>query len=373
MKMPRNIVICCDGTGNEIESDLSNVLKLYQISDRDDDQVVFYDSGIGTIGRQNGWTKFRDSAKEVVSGATGQGLDQNVLDAYRFLVSTYQEGDQVFLFGFSRGAYTVRVLAGFIRALGLLHPEQLNLANYALKWYKGISITGEFDNIWRFSEITKARDITIHFLGVWDTVSSVFRPNGKLLSFGFTKKKFPYTVNNDVIKIVRHAVAIDEKRRVFPADLWGGKRQFKSHKFDRTPEDQDVKEVWFAGVHSDVGGGYPESESGLGKIPLNWMVVEAVEAGLRISKSRYGRLVLGNSMKGSKRKYVEPDPNGVKHNSYKYPLKILGAHIRQIPKGAHVHESVKSRINEQENNYQPKNLDINHIEWVMDKDIDELT
>ena len=161
--MAKNIVICCDGTGNEIKENLSNVLKLYQIADRNNDQIVFYDSGIGTIGRQNGWTKFRDIATEIAHGATGQGLDQNVLDAYRFLVLNYKKDDRIFLFGFSRGAYTVRVLAGFIRALGLLHPEQLNLANYALKWYKSISDTGEFKHIWRFSEITKAKILLFIF------------------------------------------------------------------------------------------------------------------------------------------------------------------------------------------------------------------
>ncbi len=365
----RNIVICCDGTGNEIKENLSNVLKLYQIADRNKDQVVFYDAGIGTIGRLNGWTKFRDLVSEIAQGATGQGLDQNVLDAYKFLVLNYQKGDKVFLFGFSRGAYTVRVLAGFIKALGLIKPEQLNLSNYALKWYKSISETGEFEHIWRFSEITKARDITIHFLGVWDTVSSYFRPNGKIKSLGFTKKKFPYTINNDAIKMVRHAVAIDEKRKVFPADLWGSDKRFKSNRFDPSPEVQDVKEVWFAGVHSDVGGGYPETESALAKIPLKWMIVEAVEAGLRISELRYKRLVLGDKSKRSSRIYVAPDPMGMQHDSYKFPLKLLGSHIRKIPKRSLVHESVKLRKDKLNHKYNPVNLNIDDIQWELEKEL----
>ena len=98
--MPKNIVICCDGTGNEIKEELSNVLKLYQLSTRGVDQACFYDPGVGTIGRLNNWTKFRDKIHEVLTGATGYGLDENVIDAYSFLAGTYEDGDNIFLFGF---------------------------------------------------------------------------------------------------------------------------------------------------------------------------------------------------------------------------------------------------------------------------------
>ena len=152
-------------------------------------------------------------------------------------------------------------------------------------------------------------------------------------------------------------MAIDEKRKVFPADLWGPDKQFKSNPFDRTPEEQDVKEVWFAGVHSDVGGGYPESESSLAKVPLKWMIVEAVKAGLEISKSRYKRLVLGNASKQSSRKYVAPDPNGLQHDSFKFPLKLLGTHVREIPKNAFVHETVRLRS-------KMKTINISQLIWI---------
>lgn len=106
--MSKNIVICCDGTGNEIEADSSNVLKLYRLLDKNDKQTVFYDPGIGTIGTQNAWFHYTQQIRQVFSLATGSGLDKNVLDTYRFLVEHYRPDDRIFLFGFSRGAYTVK-------------------------------------------------------------------------------------------------------------------------------------------------------------------------------------------------------------------------------------------------------------------------
>ena len=108
--MPKNIVICCDGTGNQVNANLSNVLKLYRILRKDADQLVFYDPGIGTLSSNDAWSHVKNEAKVIFGLLTGYGLDQNILDAYGFLVDHYIEGDQVYLFGFSRGAYTVRVI-----------------------------------------------------------------------------------------------------------------------------------------------------------------------------------------------------------------------------------------------------------------------
>jgi uncharacterized protein (DUF2235 family) len=124
IEMPRNIVICCDGTGNEIKADLSNVLKLFRVLKKTGPQLVDYDPGIGTLSSSDGWSRLKQKIKLVFGLATGQGLDANILDAYRFLIDNYQDGDQVYLFGFSRGAYTVRVLAGFLNLIGLLEPQQ---------------------------------------------------------------------------------------------------------------------------------------------------------------------------------------------------------------------------------------------------------
>jgi len=137
--MPKKIVICCDGTGNQINSKLSNVLKLFRVLQKNDEQLVYYSPGVGTVGNFDEWQQFKQHVKEVLGLATGYGLDENVLDAYRFLCTHYERGDVIYLFGFSRGAYTVRVLAAFVYVIGLLKPSQLNLAEYAFTAYKKAS------------------------------------------------------------------------------------------------------------------------------------------------------------------------------------------------------------------------------------------
>src|ERR1700750_2917771 len=105
--MPKNIVICCDGTGNEIDTNSSNVLKLFRVLDKNAQQRVYYHPGVGTVGLQSTWGRFKQEARGVLGLATGAGLDEKVLNGYRFLCTHYEDGDRVFLFGFSRGAYTV--------------------------------------------------------------------------------------------------------------------------------------------------------------------------------------------------------------------------------------------------------------------------
>ena len=128
----KNIVICCDGTGNEINENISNVLKLYRCLRKtgktDPPQIVFYDPGVGTLARPDPWRKVLQDTFAIFGLVTGYGLDDNVLKAYEFLVRNYEDGDEIFLFGFSRGAYTVRLLAGFIHKVGLVWPQQSNLA-----------------------------------------------------------------------------------------------------------------------------------------------------------------------------------------------------------------------------------------------------
>ena len=118
----RNIIICCDGTGNEISENISNVLKLYRCLRKTEKteprQLVFYDPGVGTLSRPDPWHKLRQDFSAILGLATGYGLDEKVLQSYQFLVHNYREGDQIYLFGFSRGAYTVRVLAGLIHKVG---------------------------------------------------------------------------------------------------------------------------------------------------------------------------------------------------------------------------------------------------------------
>src|SRR5439155_11673088 len=198
----KNLVVCCDGTGNEISENISNVLKLYRCLRKtgktEPNQVVFYDPGVGTLARPDPWRKLWQDTITILGLATGYGLDDNVLAGYEFLVNNYQEGDDIYLFGFSRGAYTVRVLAGLIHKIGLVSPQQVNLAGAGLTAYKQFSgsngqaalglephqltdagddtgpgpITRD-DQAAQFARILSTRWPTVRLVGVWDTVASV--------------------------------------------------------------------------------------------------------------------------------------------------------------------------------------------------------
>lgn len=338
--MPKNIVVCCDGTGNEFGVNLTNVLKLYRMLEKNDSQVVMYEPGVGTMGLTDSWGRFRQNVKAFLGLATGYGLDDEILGAYRFLVENYNEGDQIFLFGFSRGAYTVRALAGFIYLLGLMRPDQLNYAGYAFSTYKRAAIqkgkrTVAKDEspapvdkgsaaarqnaglypVWHFKDIAGGRTVPIKFVGVWDSVASVIVPRPDRFYIP-SLIGMPYTHQNPGVEFFRHAIAIDEFRRMFRLCRWMDNQHFKPDHFAKTtPQMQDIREVWFAGCHSDIGGGYPEDQSGLSKFPLRWMIQEAKAHGLHVNDSMYQHLVEGQPTEGSKHVYAKPDATAKLHVS----------------------------------------------------------
>ncbi|HFQ15177.1 MAG TPA: DUF2235 domain-containing protein, partial [Rhodobacteraceae bacterium] len=176
--MARNIVILLDGTSNEIGSNRSNILRLYRTLAKSDDQLVYYDPGVGTFGADNAWSRSLRQATEIWGMATGWGIDANVKQAYRFLVENYRhdaEGgrDRICIFGFSRGAYTARVLAGFLHAFGLIEPRNLNLLNYAYRAYKRIGENGSesaFAEIRLHERYLRPERPQIRLLGLFDTV-----------------------------------------------------------------------------------------------------------------------------------------------------------------------------------------------------------
>lgn len=387
--MSRNIVICCDGTGNEIEKDLSNVLKLYRFLKKDETQIVYYDPGIGTIGLENAWGKFKQKVVAAFCLATGAGLDQNVLRAYKFLVQQYQPDDKIYLFGFSRGAYTARVLAAFMHVMGLLRPEQINLCESAYKAYKSVSVTGDFKTAWAFNDVTKPHKPIISFLGVWDTVSSVLIPRwDKILHID--QQRLPHTRNNPSVEVFRHAIAIDERRRMFQINSWDEGQVFKANPFN-TGDDkpQDCKQVWFAGCHADVGGGYPESESAIAKYPLAWMVGEAKHNGLKIIESTYNWIVLGKDRENQKQDFIAPNfltkihnsmlrlwllvewlPRQEKYKAWPFRKSRWGFYTpacepRFIKEGAYLHHSVVNKL-QQDPTYKPINIPKTY-ETVFDK------
>jgi uncharacterized protein (DUF2235 family) len=399
--MPRNIVICCDGTGNQIESKLSNVLKLFRVLQKNDQQLVYYSPGVGTVGDYDTWQLVKLRVREFLGLATGYGLDENVLDAYHFLCTHYEEGDAIWLFGFSRGAYTVRVLAAFVYVIGLLKPSQLNLADYAFTAYKKASrdshkgkripdedalreaasdteIERGLPAAWEFRRVAVGRPVTFKFIGVWDTVASVIVPRPDRLLLDLQRLRFTRT--NPGVEIFRQALAIDERRRMFRLHGWTGPQTFKTNPFnDKNWKPQDIRQVWFAGVHADIGGGYPESESGLSKFPLLWMINQAKAAGLKTSTAMVNYLVLGKPRNDTKRVYEPPRATAQLHRSLKGAWLILEiipklarwrewprrksflrfylplGEPRAIPEGALIHSSVFDRI-EAEPSYRPVNL-----------------
>jgi uncharacterized protein (DUF2235 family) len=289
--MPKNIVICCDGTSNAFDGDRTNVSRLYQCAARATGaQVTYYDPGVGTM-PEVGLRSWIGKKLSVVGGLmNGNGILRNIEEAYTYLMEVFEPDDRVFLFGFSRGAYTVRALAGMIHAIGLLRYGTTNLIPYAMKYWrkaygkKGGGLAREF-------KTTMSRECKPHFLGVWDTVSSVGW-------FNFFQS-FPYTQHNPDIGIARHAVSIDERRCCFRQNLVAPE-----------PVNQDVQNVWFAGVHADIGGGYPEPESGLAKITLKWIADEARNAGLLLDED-----LLNKHLGQTTDEYTKADPCAQLHNS----------------------------------------------------------
>jgi uncharacterized protein (DUF2235 family) len=403
--MAKNIVVCCDGTGNEISENISNVLKLYRClrkSGKAANQVVFYDPGVGTLARPDPWRKVWQDAITLLGLATGYGLDDNILAAYEFIVTHYEKGDSVYLFGFSRGAYTVRVLAGLVHKIGLLSPEQINLGGSGLTAYKQFSLNGDVNDVGlsprelldaiataetakgksdqakQFARILSAESPTIRFVGVWDTVASVIVPRPDRFYLP-SLQTLAFTRTNPSVQTFRQAISIDERRRMFRLNPWREPQDFMTNRYAATSTPQDILQVWFAGVHSDIGGGYPEKESGLSKYPLLWMIHEAVACGLAVNAATVNQLAWGVQRKGSPFSYVAPDYTAEPHDSLTAAWKILEyvpksdrykewrsrpsvmgfylprAEPRPIPEGAHIHGSVIARMDAL-GSYRPINL-----------------
>ena len=260
--MSRNLVLCFDGTNNQYAATNTNVVKLYAMLDREaNDQFCYYQPGIGTFAPPGVWGKFQRWFVTKLDLAIAWLLEEHVCDGYRFLMRYYQEGDRIFIFGFSRGAYTARAVAGMLYKVGLLTQGNEELLPFAWNVYKNVkdvSISEGFRH-------TFSRKVVVNLIGVWDTVSSI--------GWVWNPEHLPFTANNPIVRAVRHAVALDERRCNFVQNLWK----------DDLPLETDVGQVWFTGVHCDVGGGYKESEAGLSKIALTWMVSQAENFGVRFN------------------------------------------------------------------------------------------
>ncbi|KAI0673865.1 hypothetical protein C8Q78DRAFT_969172 [Trametes maxima] len=309
----RTLVLCFDGTGDQFDLDNSNVVKFFSLLKKDDhnEQMVYYQPGIGTYSSPNAATGIRAKVDKLLDQMIAWHLDAHVQGGYEFLMQNYQAGDKICLFGFSRGAYTARALAGMVHKVGLLPACNHQQVPFAYKMF-----TRDDELGWKQSTAFKKAfsiDVDIDFIGVWDSVCSV----------GVIPHTLPFTSSNRSIRVFRHALALDERRARFQANLYkhpnktdaergtrpgdmpksdteyatrvrvrdparkkGGNPNSewrKQRKFERMFNREngvqgttDVLEVWFAGCHCDVGGGSVPDDTPhtLARIPLRWMIRE---------------------------------------------------------------------------------------------------
>lgn len=263
----KRIIVCCDGTWNadDTQTDDTNVAILARSIHGSQQtggilQIVLYLRGVGTTGlKLDTW----------IEGATGVGVDDNIRSAYQYIAQNYVPGDEIYLFGFSRGAFTVRSLVGLITACGILFRQSLSALPNAWIYYRSPKPHSPA----AFAETYKVEchlEPAITFLGVWDTVGSLGIPGGLLAAKNKEKFAFHDTSPSPLVKRAVQALAIDEHRRDFTPTFWTGD----------VPAGASIQQVWFAGAHSDVGGGY--KTRGLANIPLVWMAKQAEAAGLAL-------------------------------------------------------------------------------------------
>lgn len=339
----KRLVTCTDGTwdkpGDEENGKpvFSNVCLIYQaiasVSNDGNQQVKVYDTGVGS---SYGW---RD---KLLGGTMGKGLDQKIMDMYAFLMLNYQPGDQLYFFGFSRGAYTARSLAGFIRNCGILKPQYLNLLEKTFSLYRDRNdfTAPDSDLMVSFRHNYCIEEITpIYFIGVWDTVGSLGLPLTFLRMYNMDKYKFHDTTLSSTVRNAYHALCIDDRRKLFEPTMWEASDKVKSG----LVEGQKCEQRWFPGVHCNVGGGYVNK--GLSDRALAWMIEKASDAGL--------------AFKAANLSDMHPDPAGVLRNSYTAPYWFWHKVWRNIKSPKSINEqfdeSVTKRL-EMIGSYRPDNL-----------------
>ena len=325
--MAKNIAFCCDGTWDD-PNDNSNVCQLYTALEQvEGAQVAMYDSGVGTSGTP---------IEKLLGGAVGAGLFQKIQDGYSAIAGVYQPGDQIFIFGFSRGAYTARSLAGMIAICGLPTNFQAgsNCVQMAFNAYRNeknrTALLASLNAAYKMDTTT-----TIQLLGVWDTVGSLGIPgifgDTDMMQYGFLST----TLHPNVLNAVQ-ALAIDEQRQQFQPSLWSN---------EPLPT-QSITQAWFSGVHCDVGGGYPPDAGGAtpSNITLLWMANYARVFGLQFNPGAISSVM------------IAADSVSALHDSRTGAYRIFPPHIRTIAPDSILGSSVGVRCATAAAKYAPVNL-----------------
>jgi uncharacterized protein (DUF2235 family) len=268
----KRIVLCFDGTWNKpADENLpaaqqveTNVRRFYaSVKEAGPDgvkQLKWYDQGVGTA-----WYD------RFIGGTFGIGLETNIIEGYKFLAENYQDGDQVYVLGFSRGAYTARSLVGMVRNCGLIEPKHLALrVGIAYGIYRTRD-DGSDSLAAKFFRSSFSREIRINFVGVWDTVGALGIPLDIVRGFNMKFYEFHDTELSGIVENAYHAVAIDEHRQDYDVCLWSPKSK----------PGQIMEQRWFIGAHCDVGGGYADRR--LSDLPLRWIQDKATALGLGLN------------------------------------------------------------------------------------------
>jgi len=317
-----NIVICCDGTRGKYGSEdkNTNVVRLFERLGPDGpDQISYYDPGVGTYSPFRGVMAIPDKIAASISGIgfTSEGIDNNIKQAYRYLMDCYNPGDRVFLFGYSRGAHTVRELAGMIHKCGLLTKGSYNLIPSMMDIYQ----RDDEDLVAGFKREFSRKGCGVYFIGVWDTVASI----GWLV-----RRQFSHTRLDSEVCYGYQAISMDERRYQFRPSIWE----------ETNIPNQTVEQIWFPGSHSDVGG-QNKADRGISDLPLLWMLEQAERRGLLLEEGWPESL--------------RPDCTGEIRRSDRHFWRI-GAKDRPAPPNTGIHPSVIERRDDPNLDYRPGNL-----------------
>jgi uncharacterized protein (DUF2235 family) len=342
--MPKNIIVCTDGTWNHpAATDLAsqdftpadtNVYKLFSLLAGEAQtrspttrikqvagQVALYDDGVGADGV---W------AMRVVEGATGAGLELKLRDGYQFVSEQYEPGDRLYLCGFSRGAFTARSLGGMLTRCGVPSRTSQNniFASHAFDVYRrnDPAVTAQYRTDYL------CQDVTIEVIGVWDTVGALGIPIDLFSALDHLLFRFHDTSLHPNVRFGYHALAIDEQRESFAPALWDAR--------------EGIEQVWFAGVHADIGGGY--HETGLSDLGLAWMLKKVQAHGILFGDCACRENGVPN---------ITGDPLMTPmHDSYRPPFVTARPAVRAILPSAAIHVSVQQRWAEGRPPYRPGNL-----------------